>query len=477
MIEDGPPNIILFVLDTARAKDISIYNESIPQTTPFFDSFAGENILYEQCITEAPWTLPAHASLFTGKLPHEHGVNSWEDRLPKSEDTLASQLSEAGYQTVGITNNSWVSNLFGLSKGFNDFYKLWQLIQADNDLIETSRNIKSEPLRETVRHLFDDTLLSGNPIVNMINGLYGKLLHNRNDHGAKRTNRIIKNWINKEWEQERPYFLFANYLEPHLDYDPPKEHAEKFLSVEYEEAMSIPQTPVDYIFGNRTISDDELQVLRELYQAELHYLDSKLKEVFEFLRESGSLENTVVVMVGDHGENIGEFGLMSHFYSLHESVLRVPCAVRYPSNQSENVAAPIQLTDLHEFIRNAALDPESPSDVSPQSISREETISELLGVNPTEQAVVRRTENNYDEYHFKELARQQWAVRRNGRKAIRRDNSDTVYSIEGHRESQISSQEEQLSSILDSIDSEINAASSSTVDGATESRLRDLGYL
>jgi arylsulfatase A-like enzyme len=487
-MSDDPPNVIFFVLDTARARDIAPYLDSDPKTMPFFREFASQNINFEQCISTAPWTLPAHASMFTGLAPSQHGVNSWEDSLSKETETLATRLRSSDYQTVGITNNSWVSDLFGLSKGFDDFYKLWQFIQHDNDLIRTSRSIKQLSRTETVKRLIQDVLGSGNLIVNLANGLYGKVLHNRNDYGAKRTNRIIKKWIRREWDDDQPFFLFANYLEPHLEYQPPAEHAEPFLDVDYLDAREIPQDPIRYMLGDLNLSDDQLKTLRGLYQGELHYLDSCLHDIYSFLDTEGVLDNTVVVLVGDHGDNIGDHGLMSHFYSLHDSLVRVPCAVQLPSAKTSTVGSQIQVTDLFPLILREAgvLRGEDTADKfaevpPPFGDGRELAVSELLGVNPPEQAVDRRTDGSYNEELFEEYKQPLRSVRADGRKLVKRgDNTFITYEIDSCDETAGAIDDGDLMSFVTEWEEEHSKRGSSEdsdIDQQTEKRLQELGYL
>lgn len=483
-----PPNVVFFVLDTARARDVTPYADSDLKTMPFFDKFASRNIFFEQCISTAPWTLPAHASMFTGLAPSQHGVNSWEDSLSEETETLATRLRSADYQTVGITNNSWVSDLFGLSKGFDDFYKLWQLIQHDNDLVRTSRKIKDLSRGETLKHLIRDVLGSGDSIVNIANGLYGKLLHNRNDYGAKRTNRIIKKWIRKDWDADQPFFLFANYLEPHLEYQPPAEHAEPFLNVDYSDAREIPQDPIRHMLGDLNLSANQLKTLRGLYRGELNYLDSCLRDIYSFLETEGALDNTVVILVGDHGDNIGDHGLMSHFYSLHDSLIRVPCAVQLPSTMSSTVSSQIQVTDLFPLIlREAGMlrDKDTANKLAevppPFGDGRKLAVSELLGVNPPEQAINRRTGGSYNEELFKEYKQPLRSVRADGRKLVKRgDTTVMTYGIDGHDETVEAINDGDLMSFITEWEEKHSKGSSSAdseVDQQTEKRLQELGYL
>ncbi|HSJ53619.1 MAG TPA: sulfatase-like hydrolase/transferase, partial [Anaerolineae bacterium] len=130
------PNILLVVLDATRADACSCYGAAQP-TTPNLDRLAAEGTLYEQAISPAPWTLPAFASLFTGYYPNQLGIYE-QRRLPPAVPTLASLLSDRGYGTFAITGNSWMSTDFGLGRGFEHFYKLWQILQTAEDVNEVA---------------------------------------------------------------------------------------------------------------------------------------------------------------------------------------------------------------------------------------------------------------------------------------------------------------------------------------------------
>lgn len=118
------PNIILIVLDTARAKSFSCYGYH-RKTTPNIDRIAEEGVLYKWCFSPANWTIPSHASLFTGLYPSEHGCHAGNPLLDENTPTLSELLRSVGYRTVGISCNGLVSELYGFRKGFDFFYEVW----------------------------------------------------------------------------------------------------------------------------------------------------------------------------------------------------------------------------------------------------------------------------------------------------------------------------------------------------------------
>ena len=165
----------------------------------------------------------------------------------------------------------------------------------------------------------------------LANALYMRFLRDRYDSGARLTTRRITNWIDDR-TGDRPFFAFANFMEPHLRYDPPDSYAEEHLppGVGLEEAEAVNQDPWAYLVGEEPMDERDFEILRGLYRAELAYLDDRLGQLLDHLEANGLLEETAVFVLGDHGENIGDHGLMDHQYSLRDTLLHVPLIARYP---------------------------------------------------------------------------------------------------------------------------------------------------
>lgn len=331
------PNIVLLVMDTARAKTVLDKDGPI---FPTLSSLSESGAYCKTAFADAPWTLPSHASLFTGTPPSVHGAHAGHKKLEEESITMAEVLSEAGYQTGAFTNNAWVTDEFGILQGFDDRYRIWQYLQSDVDfgpvaIEEWGKNQIYEGLSR---------LLNGDPLKNVVNFIYGKYLYRRTDYGAQRTNDLIRRWINTTSE---PFFLFANYLEPHLEYRPPKEYASQFLTCDYDNAMSIPQDPWSFLCGEFELKEEDFQILHQLYKAEIAYLDDCIGELIGWLKQEGYFENTIIVIVGDHGENIGDHGLMDHQYCLYDTLIRVPLIIAGgPFNNKGQIRKQVQLSDI-----------------------------------------------------------------------------------------------------------------------------------
>jgi arylsulfatase A-like enzyme len=480
------PNVLVLVMDTARFADI---RELSPDA---IQSVAEEGTDFTNASASSPWSLPSHASMFTGQYPSKHGAHAVHKRLDDRETTLAELFSAAGYETVGISNNTWISGEFGFARGFETFYKTWQYVQSNTDLGGIARTTEgTEQLRSLAGRLTD-----GNPMTNLVNTIYGKFLRRQHDDGARQTTEWIADWLDSR-ESSRPFFCFANYLEPHLEYRPPEEIAERFLpaGVSYDEAMAVPQDAWGYIAGEVEIDEREFEVLRALYRAEIAYLDERIGELRTALENADEWDDTVVVITGDHGENIGDHGLMDHQYCLYETLLHVPLIVSGGAFlDGGEVDRPVQLTDLaptlldvagieaseaRERFQGSSFHPKA--DVEP----REYAIAEYMGPQPSMEALEKRVGTLSP--RVREFDRSLRSIRGPEYKLIRgSDGLRELYRIESDpdEETDLAAErpgitdelDDRLDKWLDSFERS-EASGSVSMSQSTQDRLEDLGYL
>ena len=293
------PNVLLIVIDTLRADHLSSYGYD-RRTSPHIDRLAEEGVLYEDCISASSWTLPSHASLFTGLFVRDHHTTSENWTLAESFDTLAELLSEAGYHTGGFSNNVWINDVSGLKRGFDTFREMW----------------REQPVREKGIS-FDD------PAVDM---------------GAAKTNGEIFAWLDGLPDKTRPFFVFINYFEPHLPYRPTRPHDDDFLTEEIDQGtirrLRSFYSPREYAYildvPWMKVSAREIGILTDLYDGEIAYVDSIIGQLVRGLRSRDLLDNTLLVITSDHGEHLGEHHMLDHKLSVYEPLLRVPLILRHP---------------------------------------------------------------------------------------------------------------------------------------------------
>jgi arylsulfatase A-like enzyme len=306
------PNIILITLDTTRADHLGCYGYNRP-TSPNIDQLALESLLYDRAISPGTWTLPAHASLFTGKFTSSHGARfdpngsllyshavpgpePWKNQLrmrtiATNEHTLASLLKTAGYETGSVVAGPYLKRIFGLAKGF-DFH--------DEDNVASYNGRPAEEV----------------------------------------TDSALK-WLEKA--SEKPLFLFLNYFDPHRPYQPPYEYAKKFVSFKKPYG-------VRYLFLSALKRMDR-NLFSRLYDAEICYMDHHLGRLFDGLKRFGIYDGSWIIVTSDHGELIGEHNRFSHGDRPYQEVVHIPMIVKGPGGRgARRTDSWIQLTDVLPMI-------------------------------------------------------------------------------------------------------------------------------
>ena len=385
------PNVLFLVMDTARFSNVF---EKSPAVMPGLQEFSNEGTVFGRAMATAPWTVPSHGSMFTGQYPSDHGAHAGTKQFNPEGPVLAELFQQAGYQTAAFSNNTWLSPEFGFAKGFESFHVRWELFEGGADL---SAVAKADNRREQIQHTVD-LLSSRNISKTLLNLLYAAYLSytsSQYDSGADRTNRRLLDWLQSKDEQ--PFFAFVNYVEPHLPYEPSEDFRYEFLpdGMNRERLDSVNQDPWRYLAGEIEMTEKDFEALEALYNAELRYLDKRLSELFEFLAQEGELDETVVVVVGDHGENLGEHGLMDHQYCLYDTLLHVPLLVRYPPAFPEDVVIEelVELRDIFPTLLDVAgikatdlpvgVSGHSLSNPISEGIGREYTIGEYMAPQPS----------------------------------------------------------------------------------------------
>ena len=300
-----PPNVVVVVLDTARGDRCSVNGYSRP-TTPELEALALEGTRYRDCWTPSPWTAPAHASLFTGLRPSNHGLMDGVGYvLPEEFETLAESLSRLGYATACFTANDFLSPSFGLTQGFEDVERTYVLPPSAYPFAPGAH-----------------------------------------ERAAK--------WALDARRRGSPFFLFINDIEPHSPYTPPEPFAGAFAgdatAAEIRVARELGrEDKFGFNIGLVPLAPRLLEVMSRLYDAEIATVDEAVGQLVRRLRDAGVLDDTVFVVVGDHGENLGDHGLVEHVFSVHRTLLHVPLVIRFPRAFEAGgvVDDVVRLEDLH----------------------------------------------------------------------------------------------------------------------------------
>ena len=328
------PNILIIVLDTVRWDHLSCYGYA-KKTTPLIDQLAERGVLFQNAFSASCWTPPAHASLFTGMYPSSHGVFMGDSCLDVPHQTFAEILRTGGYHTLGISGIPQLTAAKQFNRGFDEYVEPWKFAQQPWDLPKWKTRMRmSLHLDErNTRYIYEK----------------------------------VAQWI-KNQKKSIPFFIFANFNTAHTPYHPPPRYRKKFLNEtgggldeeKLERLMS--KDGFLYMAQKMVVTPAEFTTLQSLYDAEIAYLDNTLGQLFKLLRHRNILDDTVIVLLADHGENFGDHGLMYHQFCLYDSLIQIPMIWHYPRliKGAQNVQSLVSIVDvLPSVLRLIGLSTES----------------------------------------------------------------------------------------------------------------------
>jgi arylsulfatase A-like enzyme len=336
-------NIVIIVLDTVRL-DYTGPGGTEEPLTPELDGLAVDGTVFTRAWSNAPWTVPSHASMFTGLLPSSHKCNGRNFTFLSPEPTFAELLSESGYQTAAFFSNPWLSDkLTGMLRGFEE------------------RHVESG---------------DGTEILTTV------------DQGGGRTVANVSAWLSGR-SDERPFLMFVNLLEPHLPYHPPADYRQARLSDIPRDYVVTTAMAHEFNAGLLEAEDLDLERIGRLYGGDVNTADRYLGEILRLLEEHGVYEDAVVIVTSDHGENLGDHGYMDHQFGVFASLIDVPLVVRAPGLLPPGVREdPVMLTDVYDTVLDVArveTGPETPhsrSLLGPPADAARPQIAEYTGANP-----------------------------------------------------------------------------------------------
>jgi len=341
-MKENLPNIILIVCDTLGAKHMSLYGYE-RNTTPNLERLVEKEgfTVYENCYATSYWTIPSHASLFTGLYASEHGEQIRKFFLPDHLITLPEVMKAIGYRTIGISCNNLIGMGTNFHRGFEKFIELekWMVFG------EKTRDFKR------LRTFLENNHEKGSftKVLNCL--LWG--FHERNPTTALKflTNRIYRSIkslyyarfgvtrnatpytlkafrIGKEliFNSRQPLFLFINVMQTHHRYNPPWE-TKGIWSEQKSPYQNHTQDPFQHYIN--PFKREVIDYFRNLYDEEVLFLDKNLVHFYKTVKDRLG-NNSVFIITSDHGEHFGEDGHFSHILSLHDAVLKIPLLIKYP---------------------------------------------------------------------------------------------------------------------------------------------------
>jgi arylsulfatase len=298
---DGPPNILLLGADTLRADALGAWGRQ-PSLTPALDALAAESDVWTHAFSTVNATNQSFASIHTGLYVHHHGVRDLETPLPAEHVTLAERLGEAGYATHAILAAQHLGpHNSGLDQGFD------QLVPAENT--------------SSARLVVDSAM----------------------------------QWLEAR-ERQKPFFLWLHFFDPHTPHTPPAPYAlGERHDASYGLGPVLGWSPFRTL-GARSFRETRLGGESDLYAGEVAYLDRQIDRLLGFLRERGMLQNTLVVFVADHGENLEDHGVRYRHAGLWDTTTHVPMMIRWPGDRpaGRRVDSLVQTIDLYPTLLGAA---------------------------------------------------------------------------------------------------------------------------
>lgn len=288
---DARPNILLVLLDTVRADHLHCYGYE-RTTSPVIDSLAAEGTIWMQVQGQSSWTLPAMASIFTGTSERSHRAGLRDGHafgLSEELETIPVLLKDEGYTTSAFFNVPVMAPSYGFTRGF-DF------TDCRGCSVET---LKAE---EVVDSFID-------------------YMDHQNIH------------------DDSPFFIVLHLFDPHSPYEPPEPFASLWADQSYNGTRWGSKTTAEIItgFSSGEMDSAGLQNMIDLYDGEIAYTDNQLRRVFNYFEDRGIIDNTLVILVADHGEEFGEHGEVLHGFQLYQETTRVPLIISGPNISSGNV--------------------------------------------------------------------------------------------------------------------------------------------
>lgn len=434
-------NVVFIVLDTLRKDKVSAYNEEV-EFTDNLEQFADDATVFTDAVANAPWTLPSHASMFTGEYPWEHDATQKKLYLETEKRLLAEKFENEGYETACYTTNTWLSPYTGMTRGFNE---------TDNFFGALPSDLMSDRMQGLWKKLNTD---KGKWLMEKLIQ-FGEKLHWL-DIGGKKTPEVVdkaKKFV--EQNEEDDFFLFLNFMDCHLPYEPDEEYRERHAPD--VDTSEICQKAHDHN-GGRTQADFE--VSEKLYNAEVDYLDDRLGEFFDFYRDQDLEEETVFVIVSDHGENLGEDNMFGHQFSVSEQLVSVPMMIRSPDLNDKNVDVQIELRELYDIV--------------PWLAGIEEEPEYGTGIALGGYQYPELDLKNIPEEKKGELGKRLLFARGDGKKLVRKGESEqSMIKIQDEAEIEV---DKEFSDKLDKV-GEAESGSTEVDDEEVKDRLEELGYL
>lgn len=281
-IGQRPKNVIVILIDTVRADAFGALEPGSKVKTPAYDRLAAKSTLFTSAYNNENWTKPSVATTLSGVYPSTHQTKRDDSALPTDLTILPEHLKDHGFMTAGFVANGYVSRKFGFDKGWDHF----------TNYIRESKSSEAERV-------------------------YGDALA----------------WLKEQRQQDAPFFLYVQTIDPHVVYSVDKGYTSMYFDGEYTGFLGPAVDATEQVAmskGQKKASERDLAWLRALYYGEITYHDEHMGKFLDEVEKMGLFQDTVIVVTNDHGEELGERGKFGHGHSLYQEMIRAPLLMHFP---------------------------------------------------------------------------------------------------------------------------------------------------
>ncbi|MCB9508524.1 MAG: sulfatase [Myxococcales bacterium] len=313
------PNVVVYLIDTLRADRLSLYGQR-RKTSPMLDELGGDAAVFEHAYSQGPWTLPSVVSLFTSSYPSSHEVLSGTETVDVSAQTMVEWFHDQGYVTAGFVSNTLGGKGSGLDQGYDHF-------------------VETPLVREVTEEQRESGVFGVRPVLEWLDG----------------------------YDDDRPFFVYVHTVEPHWPYEGEIPDRGPFTNADpadwdavnalvYDQRLLIQKANLGELDEAERARRDaqaeqlsrERDLLLALYDGDVRRADYNVRRVYTALRYEQRWDDTIFVVMSDHGEEFGDHGNWFHDQSVHDELVHVPLVVRVPgtTDGGSRIGAPVQLIDL-----------------------------------------------------------------------------------------------------------------------------------
>jgi len=275
-------NIILILIDVLRADHLPCYGYQ-KNTAPYINELAGKSIVFDNAISQSSWTKPSMASLFTSLFPHNHNTRRRKDMLPENAHCIAKDLNTSGYYTFAIQPNPCIKSRHAFNQGFDEY------------------------LEGEIRKYQADTIVD----------IFNRFLDMR--------------------KKSDKFFAYLHFMDVHYRYNPPQKYRHQFVDEDFDGLLNSAKLKImDFKDKSLNLSVLDKKHLEALYDAEINFVDDQIRRILEKLTPLKMMDNTIIIITSDHGEEFWDHGAFEHGHMMYNELLWVPLIIYQPRLKVRN---------------------------------------------------------------------------------------------------------------------------------------------